>query len=133
MRIGAPDPSLTPVSGMVAVAELVGRLGVIERLDARVGPIKTHRRGFCGGQLLVGMAGAQLAGEEFLVGLERQCRDVAGQQLAPVAGLTSTTAAGLAKRFSDGLWHAVETAIGDVHATMLDRLPRPAPRPCASR
>lgn len=65
VRIGAPDPNLTPVSGMVAVAELVDRLGVIERLDARIGPIKTRRTGFSGGQLLVGMAGAQLAGEDF--------------------------------------------------------------------
>lgn len=100
--IGAPDPSLTPVSGMVAVAELVDRLGVIERLDARIGPIKTRRRGFSGGQLLVGMAGAQLGGEDFLVGLDRQCADAAGQQLAPVAGLSSTTAAGLARRLTDG-------------------------------
>ena len=30
VRIGAPDPSLTPVSGMVAVTELVKRLGMIE-------------------------------------------------------------------------------------------------------
>jgi hypothetical protein len=73
VRIGAPDPNLTPVSGMVAVKELAGRLGVIKRLDARIEPIKTRRRGFSGGQLLVGMASAQLVGEEFLVGLDRQC------------------------------------------------------------
>jgi hypothetical protein len=30
---------------MVAVEELVDRLGVIERLDARIGPIKTRRPG----------------------------------------------------------------------------------------
>ena len=123
VRIGAPDPNLTPVSGMVAVTELVDRLGVIERLDARIGPIKVRRRGLSGGQLLVGMAGAQLAGEEFLVGLDRQCADAAGQLLAPVAGLSSTTAAGLAKRLSDGQWAAVETALGDVHTAMLTMLP----------
>jgi hypothetical protein len=107
---------------MVAVSELVDRLGVIDRLDARIGPIKARRRGLSGGQLLVGMAGAQLAGEEFLVGLDRHCADVAGQQLTPVAGLSSTTAAGLAKRLSDGQWVAVETALGDVHTTMLGML-----------
>jgi hypothetical protein len=122
VRIGAPDPTLTPVAGMVAVSELVDRLGVIEGLDARVGPIKTRRRGLSGGQLLVGMAAAQLAGEEFLVGLDRQRADTAGQVLAPVAGLGSTTAAALARRVSPGQWHAVETAIGDVHTTMLDML-----------
>jgi hypothetical protein len=123
VRIGAPDPDLTPVSGMVAVTELVDRLGLIARLDARIGPIKTRRRGLSAGQLLVGMAGAQLAGEEFLAGLDRQCADAAGQQLAPVTGLSSTTAAGLARRFTDRQWAAVETALGDVHTAMLDMLP----------
>ena len=100
VRIGAPDPSLTPVSGMAAVTELVDRLGMIKRLDGAIGPIKTRDRGLSGGELLVGLATAQLAGEDFLVGLDRRRADVAGQVLAPVAGLSSTTAAGLARRFT---------------------------------
>ena len=68
VRIGAPDPALTPVSGMAAVSELVEHLGVVRRLDAAIGPIKTRDRGHTGGELLVGMAAAQLAGEDFLVG-----------------------------------------------------------------
>lgn len=47
------------------------------------------------------MAAAQLAGEDFLVGLDWQRVDTTGQQLAPVPGLASTTAAGLAQRFTD--------------------------------
>lgn len=121
--IGASDASLTPVSGMVAVTELVDRLGVIGLLDAAMGPIKTRDRGHTGGQLLVGLAAAQLAGEDFLVGLDRQRADVAGQALAPVAGLSSTTAAGLARRLSEGQWQAVETGIGDIGAAMLAALP----------
>ena len=50
------------------------------------------------------MAAAQLSGEDFLVGLDRHRADIAGQALAPVPGLASTTAAGLARRFSDGQW-----------------------------
>ena len=96
---------------------------MIKLLDAAIGPIKTRDRGFTGGQLLVGMAAAQLAGEDFLVGLDRQRADAAGQQLAPVPGLSSTTAAGLARRLSDGQWRAVETGIGDIHATALAALP----------
>jgi len=42
VRVGAPDPSLTPVSGMVAVTELVDRLNMIKLLDAAIGPIKTR-------------------------------------------------------------------------------------------
>ncbi|HEY2831673.1 MAG TPA: IS1380 family transposase [Sporichthyaceae bacterium] len=123
VRIGAPDPTLTQFSGMAAVTELVDRLGMIKLLDAAIGPIKTRGRGFTGGQVLVGMAAAQLAGEDFLVGLDRQRADVAGQQLAPVPALASTTAAGLARRFTDGQWHAVETGTGDIHAAVLAALP----------
>jgi hypothetical protein len=65
VRIGAPDPSLTPVAGMLAVTELVERLDVIGRVDAAIGPIKQRRRGHTAGQLLVGIAAAQLAGEDF--------------------------------------------------------------------
>ena len=107
---------------MLAVTELVERLDVIGRLDARVGPIKQRRRGHTGGQLLVGMAAAQLAGEDFLVGLDRHRDDVAGQQLSPVPGLCATTAAGLARRLSETQWAAVETGLGDVHAAALATL-----------
>ena len=122
VRVGAPDRSLTLVSGMVAVTELVEGLDVIRLLDAVIGSIKARGRGLTGGQLLVGVAAAQLAGEDFLVGLDRQRADVAGQVLAPVAGLSSTTAAGLARRFSDAQWHAVETGVGDIHTAMLAAL-----------
>lgn len=107
------------MSGMVAVTELVSRLGVIKLLDAAIGPIKARGRGCTGGQLLVGLAAAQLAGEDFLVGLDRWRADAAERVLAPVAGLSSTTAAGLARRFSDAQWQAVETGIGDIHTAML--------------
>jgi hypothetical protein len=107
---------------MVAVTELVSRLGMIKLLDAAIGPIKARGRGCTGGQLLVGIAAAQLAGEDFLVGLDRWRADAAGQVLAPVAGLSSTTAAGLARRFSAVQWQAVETGIGDIHAAMLAAL-----------
>jgi hypothetical protein len=122
VRVGLPDASLTRFSGLAAVTELVSRLGVVERLDAAVGPIKTRGRGFTAGQVLVGMAAAQLCGQDFLVGLDRHRADTAGQALTPVVGLASTTAAGLARRFTAGQWVAVETGLGDVHAGALDLL-----------
>jgi hypothetical protein len=128
VRIGAPDPTLTPpVSGMVAVSELVQRLDVIGRLDAAIGPIKQRRRGHTGEQLLVGLAAAQLAGEDFLVGLDRQRADQAGQALAPVPDLAATTAAGLARRLSAPQWAGVESGLGDVHAAALATLAAMAP------
>ncbi|MCE3556554.1 IS1380 family transposase [Pseudonocardia sp. RS11V-5] len=127
MQVGAPDESLTRFSGLVAVTELVERLGVIDRLDAAVGPIKTRDRGFTAGQVLVGMAAAQWCGEDFLVGLDRHRDDVAGQALTPVPGLASTTAAGLARRLSERQWAAVETGLGDMHAAAVELLERVAP------
>jgi hypothetical protein len=70
VRVGAPDPSLTGVSGMAAATELCEQLDVVGALDAAVGPIKQRARGQSAGGLLVGMAAAQLAGQDHLVGLD---------------------------------------------------------------
>jgi len=131
VRVGAPDPSVTSFSGMAAVTELVDRLGMIRLLDATIGPIKSRDRGFTGGQVLVGLACAQLAGEDFLVGLDRYRADAAGQVLAAVPGLASTTAAGLARRFGDGQWRALETGLGNIAAAALDILTAVAPQRAA--
>jgi hypothetical protein len=122
-RVGAPDATLTPNAGLAAVSELCDRLGVIEALDVAVGPVKQRDRGFGAGQLLAGIAAAQLAGEDFLVGLDRQRADAAGQQITPVPGLSSTTAAGLARRMTAGQWRAVETGVAAVTARMVALLP----------
>ncbi len=124
-RVGAPDPALTPNAGLAVISELCGRLGVIEALDAAVGPIKQRDRGFGAGELLTGIAAAQMAGEDFLTGLDRQRADAAGQQLAPVPRLSSTTAAGLARRLTPGQWQAVESGLAAVTGRMLALLPAP--------
>ena len=54
VHIGAPDPSLTAVAGLVAVRELTDRLGVIDALDAAVGPVKTRARDAAPGLCLSG-------------------------------------------------------------------------------
>jgi hypothetical protein len=123
LRVGAPDAALTPNAGLAAITELCGRLGVIEALDAAVGPVKQRDRGFGAGELLCGIAAAQLAGEDFLTGLDRQRADAAGQQLTPVPGLASTTAAGLARRLTPGQWRAVESGLAVVTGRMLSLLP----------
>jgi hypothetical protein len=72
VQVGAPDPTLMAVSGMLAVTELCERLDVIGRLDTAIGSIKQRRRGHSAGEVLVGIAAAQMAGEDFLVGLDRR-------------------------------------------------------------
>jgi Transposase DDE domain group 1 len=123
VRSGAPDRSLTANAGLTVVTELCDRLGVIEALDAAVGPIKQRDRGYGAGELLTGIAAAQLAGEDFLVGLDRQRADAAGQQITPVPELASTTAAGLARRFTPEQWRAVEAGLAAVTRRMLSLLP----------
>jgi hypothetical protein len=69
------------------------------------------------------LAAAQLAGEDFLVGLDRKREDVVGQEISPVAGLSSTTAAGLARRFTDPQWRGVETGVAQVAERVFELLP----------
>jgi len=123
VRAGAPDASLTANAGLAVISELCGRLGVAGALDAAVGPIKQRDRGFGAGELLCGIAAAQLAGEDFLTGLDRQRADVAGQLITPVPGLASTTAAGLARRITPAQWDAVERGLAAVTSRMLSLLP----------
>ena len=64
--VGAPRRagcSFDPNSGMAAITGLCDRLGVIKALDAAVGPIKRRDHGYGAGELLAGLAAAQLAGE----------------------------------------------------------------------
>jgi hypothetical protein len=122
-RVGAPDAALTANGGMAAISELCDRLGVIEAIDVAAGPIKQRDRGLGAGGLLAGIAAAQLAGEDFLAGLDRQRDDVAGQQLTPVPGLSSTTAAGLARRIRPEQWQAIERGVAAVTERMLALLP----------
>ena len=100
VRIGAPDPRLTPVAGVEAVRELDRALGITKVLDQAIGRVKTRDRGLTPGQVLLTMASAQLAGEDFMVGLDRRRADSAGQVLEPVPTPASTTWAGNAKRFT---------------------------------
>src|SRR6266702_644794 len=122
-RIGAPDAALTANAGLAAITELCGRLGVIGAIDTAAGPVKQRDRGFSAGELLAGIAAAQLAGEDFLAGLDRQRADTAGQQLTPVPGLSSTTAAGLARRVTPAQWKAVEAGLAAVTGRMVSLLP----------
>jgi hypothetical protein len=88
-----------------------------------MGPVKQRRRGFTGGQVLAGMAAAQLAGEDFLVGLDRVRADAAGQQVTPVPGLAASTAAGIARRLTGKHRRGTEAGLAAATARMVDLLP----------
>ncbi|HRA77078.1 MAG: transposase [Dermatophilaceae bacterium] len=124
--VGEPDARLTPAAGVEAVRELNRALGIAatisDRVDA-VAPLKQRRRGLDGGELLVSMACAQLAGVDFMSGLDRRRADAAGQELEPVPTPASGTAAGIAKRFTVEHLLAVEEAIGAINTEWVSRLP----------
>ena len=88
-----------------------------------MGPVKQRKRGFTGGQMLTGMAAAQLAGEDFLVGLDRLRADEAGQQVTPVPGLATSTATGLARRLTVRHWRGAEAGLARATAKMACLLP----------
>ena len=121
--IGAPDASLTPASGVVAVAELVGRLGVTAALDDAVGLIKQRDRGLSAGQFLVAVAQAQMCGAQFWTGLDRRRADTAGEALSVVATPASTTAVDLADRFGPAQLAGIEEGIGEITGRVVGLLP----------
>ncbi len=123
VRVGAADHRLTPVAGVEAVREADRVLGLTRALDHGIGAVKERDRGLSGGQLVTAMASAQLAGEDFLVGLDRRRADTAGQELEPVPTPASTTAYGIAKRFTTEHLHGIETAIGQINTGMVGLLP----------
>ncbi len=123
VRIGAPDASLTAASGVVAVTELVGRLGVTAALDDAIGEIKQRDRGLSAGEFLVALAQAQMFGARFWTGLDRRRADTAGEALSAVATPASTTAVGLAERFGPARLAGVEEGIGEIMGRVLGGLP----------
>jgi Transposase DDE domain group 1 len=123
VRIGAPDASLTPTSGVVAVAELVCRLGMTAALDDAVGAIKQRDRGLSAGEFLVAVAQAQMFGAQFWTGLDYCRADMAGQALSAVPTPASTTAVELAQRFGSAQMAGIEEGIGEIVCRVLGLLP----------
>jgi hypothetical protein len=117
--ISAADPSLTPNAGLAAVSELVEHLNVTATLDAGIGPLKQRNRGVTGAELLVSLASAQLTGGDHLVSLDRLRADTAGQKLVSVPTPASTTAAGVAGRFTPVHLAGIEAGLAVLHQRVL--------------
>lgn len=105
------------------MAELAARLGVVQALDEAIGPIKQRDRGVTAGELLLAVAQTQMLGGDFLVSLDRRRADVAGEMLSAVPTPASTTAAGLAARFTDAQVVAVEDAVAELIGRVIRLLP----------
>lgn len=96
---------------MVCVRETVRALGLIDAIDAFVGPIKQRDRGLGAGEFVVGVAECLLGGGDFLADLDRARADGAAGSLRAVAEPpASTTARTLAQRFGPDELAGIEAA-----------------------
>lgn len=123
VRIGVPDGSLTALAGLAAVDEVTARLGIVGALDRGIGPTKQRDRGLTGGQLLLGMATAQLAGQDCLAGMDRVRADAGSALLTEAPVAPSTTAGKLAGRFGPVQLAGIETALASIYPRWLALAP----------
>jgi hypothetical protein len=123
VRFGASDASLTGAAGVLALTELVERLGMIGLLDKHLGSIKQRDRGRSAGELLVALAQCQLLGGTALAALDRDRADVAAGELSAVPGVPATTAGSLARRFGPGRRAGIESAIAALLTRVFPLLP----------
>lgn len=126
--VRADDRSLTANAGAVCVAEAVRALGLIESIDAFVGPIKQRDRGLTAGEFVVSLAECLLAGGDYLSDLDGFRADRAAGALRAVAvPPASTTAATLARRFGPDELAGIEAAWVETTARAM-QLAAPAER-----
>ena len=85
--LGAVDPSVTAVAGVVLVGDVERVLGIVGAIDGEVGRLGP-RAGWSGGELLFSAAEVMLGGGDFMVDLDHArgcCGPVAGG--APAVGV----------------------------------------------
>ena len=133
VRIGAPDPTLTGLAGLAAVDELSERLALVAALDGGIGPIKARARGLTGGQLLLGMATAQLVGQDCLAGMDRVRADAGSALLSEAPVAPSTTAGRLAGCFGPDRLLGIEAGLAEVYSRWLARVPAAVRAPLVTR
>ena len=115
IRLGAPDPRITPRAGLHLVAKLDELLSVTSSIDERTRTFKLRARGLSCGRLLVSLAETMLSGGDFFCDLDHQRADTAGLALRAVKDVpASTTAIGLGKRFDAAMRDGVERANGSL-------------------
>jgi hypothetical protein len=119
VHLGPADPTLTSNAGLIAITELAEHLAVATTLDAGIGPLKQRDRGLTGGELLLSLASCQMAGGDHLVSLDRLRADTAGQELVSTPTPASTTAGGVARRFTTEQLTGIEAGLAVLHDRVL--------------
>ena len=119
VRIGAPDPSLTGSAGLLAVHELVERVGLVAALDAAVPGFKSRRRGCSPGEFALALAAAQLTGADHLVRLDHRRQDAVAESFTGCPTPASSSVTALARRLEGPQWAALTAATAPVTARVL--------------
>ena len=91
----------------------------MEVLGRGIGPIKQRDRGLSGGQLLVGMASAQLVGQDCLDGMDRVRAEGTSALLTQAPVAPTWTAA----RFGPAPLTGIEAALSEVYNRWLRAVP----------
>ena len=133
VRIGPPDRSLTRLAGLATVEEVISRLAMVAEFDRGIGSIKQRDRGLSGGQLLVGMATAQLVGQDCLAGLDRVRADAGSALLTEAPVAPSRTAGRLARRFGSAQLAGIELALSNIYTRWLTVAPAAVRAPLVLR
>lgn len=126
MALGHDDASVTGLGGLVLVAEANRVLGVVDKIDQAVGPLKARRRGLSAGQVVVSMAESMIADGDFMADLDTLRADRAGAPLRAVEHPPApTTFALAARRFDGAALQALESAMAAVVGAWFTLLPAP--------
>jgi len=124
VTVGLADPSLTRHAGLIAVDVMCRKLGVAALLGAHVPPVKRRARGHEAHEVLLGLACAQLTGQDFMTGLDALREDpVLGLLAEEIGVLPSRTFAGIAARFTPAQFAGIEAALAGITARWVARLP----------
>jgi len=124
VRVGEPDPSLTRHAGLTAVDLMCRKLDVGALLGAHIAPVEQRARGHEAHEVLLGVACAQLTGQDFMTGLDALRADpVVGLIAEQVGVLPSRTFAGIAARFSGAQFAGIEAGLAAITRRWIAVLP----------
>jgi len=124
VRVGEPDPSLTRHAGLTAVDLMCRKLDVDALLGAHIPPVKQRARGHEAHEVLLGLAYAQLTGQDFMTGLDALRADpITGLLAQEIGVLPSRTFAGIAARFTAAQFAGIEAGLAAITRRWIAMLP----------
>jgi len=124
LTVGEADLSLTRHAGLTAVDVMCRKLDVGALLGAHIPPVKQRARGHEAHEVLLGLAYAQLTGQDFMTGLDALRADpITGLLAQGIGVLPSRTFAGIAARFTGAQFAGLEAGLAAITRRWIAVLP----------